>query len=88
MHIVSIENKAYNLVIWYLTFKNFPSLLLGNANRGIVRSDASAQWPNNAVPYLLDSAFTTADRAIIAAVSIYILTSSLKRSAVMHYKMF
>jgi hypothetical protein len=31
---------------------------------------SSAQWPNNVVPYVLDAAFTSADRAIIAAVSI------------------
>ena len=31
---------------------------------------SSAQWPNNVVPYVLEAAFTSADRAIIAAVSI------------------
>jgi len=39
---------------------------------------SSAQWPNNVVPYVLDAAFTSADRAIIAAVSI--LNTKLIRS--------
>ncbi len=43
---------------------------LGNAQRGIVNAGSSApQWPNNVVPYILEGAFTAADRAIIAAVS-------------------
>jgi hypothetical protein len=49
-------------------------LYAGKAQRGIVYAASSApQWPNNVVPYLLDGAFKSADRAIIAAVSTFIL---------------
>ena len=35
----------------------------------IINSVVYRRWPNNVVPYTLDSAFTTNDKAIIAAVS-------------------
>ena len=43
---------------------------LDKVERGILNAASSAQWPNNVVPYVLDAAFTSADRAIIAAVNI------------------
>jgi hypothetical protein len=44
---------------------------IGIAQRGIVNVASSAQWPiKDDVPYVLDVAFTSAERAIIAAVSI------------------
>jgi hypothetical protein len=36
----------------------------------ILNAASSAQWPNNEVPYVLEAVFTSADRAVIAAVSI------------------
>jgi hypothetical protein len=45
-------------------------VFLDKVQRGIMNAASSAQWPNNVVPYVLDAAFTSADRAIIAAVSI------------------
>jgi hypothetical protein len=44
-------------------------LYLDKGQRGIVNAASSALWPNNVVPYVLEAAFTTSDRAIIAAVS-------------------
>ena len=35
----------------------------------IINSVVYTRWPNNVVPYILDAAFTTSDRAIIAEVS-------------------
>jgi hypothetical protein len=51
--------------------KLFFCAYLEKATRGIVNmASAAAQWPNNIVPYILDGTFTSADRAIIAAVRI------------------
>ena len=44
-------------------------LCLVKTPRGIVNAASSALWPNNVVPYVLDAAFTSTDRAVIAAVS-------------------
>ncbi len=44
--------------------------LLDKVERGILNAASSAQWPNNEVPYVLEAVFTSADRAVIAAVSI------------------
>jgi hypothetical protein len=46
-------------------------LCLVKTPRGIVNAASSALWPNNVVPYVLDAAFTSTDRAVIAAVSIW-----------------
>jgi hypothetical protein len=46
-------------------------LFLVKTPRGIVNAASSALWPNNVVPYVLDAAFTSTDRAVIAAVSIW-----------------
>jgi hypothetical protein len=45
--------------------------LLDKVERGILNAASSAQWPNNEVPYVLEAVFTSADRAVIAAVSIW-----------------
>jgi hypothetical protein len=45
-------------------------LFLDKVERGILNAASSAQWPNNVVPYVLEAVFTSADRAVIAAVSI------------------
>jgi hypothetical protein len=44
--------------------------LLDKVERGILNAASAAQWPNNEVPYVLEAVFTSADRAVIAAVSI------------------
>jgi hypothetical protein len=54
-----------------------------NQLRTIPNAASSSRWPNNVVPYVLDAAFTTAERAIIAAVSILKLISSRERSGSM-----
>ena len=46
------------------------SIILVKLQRGIMTAASSNKWPTNVVPYVLENAFTTADRAIIAAVSI------------------
>jgi hypothetical protein len=47
----------------------YTCVFLDKVHRGIFNPSSSAQWPNNVVPYVLEAAFTSADRAIIAAVS-------------------
>jgi hypothetical protein len=44
--------------------------VLVKLQRGIMTAASSNKWPTNVVPYVLENAFTTGDRAIIAAVSI------------------
>jgi hypothetical protein len=46
------------------------SIILVKLQRGIMTAASSNKWPTNVVPYVLENAFTSADRAIIAAVSI------------------
>jgi hypothetical protein len=43
-------------------------LFLDKNQRGIINAASARLWPNNEIPYILDAAFTTADRAVIAAV--------------------
>jgi hypothetical protein len=44
----------------------------------IVTADSSTLWPNNVVPYVLEAVFTSADRAIIAAVTIFKCSMAVK----------
>jgi hypothetical protein len=48
-----------------------------------VNADSSTLWPNNVVPYVLEAVFTTADRAIIAAVTMFNCSMAVK-----HFDMY
>ncbi len=61
----------YILYSWIAHLNSHHICLLDKVERGILNAASSAQWPNNEVPYVLEAVFTSADRAIIAAVSIW-----------------
>jgi hypothetical protein len=66
---VALATK-YILYSWIDHLNSHHEFLLDKVERGILNAASSAQWPNNEVPYVLEAVFTSADRAIIAAVSI------------------
>ena len=53
----------------YVNFLSLIVFFIAEKTARIINSVVYRRWPNNVVPYTLDSAFTTSDRAIIAAVS-------------------
>jgi hypothetical protein len=65
---VTLATK-YILYSW-IAHLNSHHAFLDKVERGILNAASSAQWPNNEVPYVLEAVFTSADRAVIAAVSI------------------
>ena len=44
--------------------------ITGKTPKGVINAASGFLWPNNEVPYVLDAAFATADRAVLAGVTI------------------